>query len=141
MRMAFGLVSVLIAAGLVAYLYVGKSGNDIHTGIKAQEEIQRMTNTGADGMRADQSIKLDPANSDGRLMGMKVTDIVLGGPLQLNFGLKKGDTITRLDGARIGDLDLSDYEMDKAQLFSPHGPDWHITVQRDGQELILPTGK
>src|ERR1700722_11568126 len=104
MRMAFGLLSLLLGVGLVAYLYVSKSGNDIHTAQKATEQVEHMANIGADGTRADKSITLEPVNADGKVTGMKVTDILPGGPMQVNFGLKKGDTITRLNDARIGEF-------------------------------------
>lgn len=141
MRTAFGFVSILLAVAIiliVMHAYSGKSNSDIKAGQKAQDVVRHMTNTGADGTRADRSITLQEVNADGKLTGMKVAEIMAGGPMQTNFGLQKGDTIVRLDGARIGELDMGDYEMAKAQLFSPHGPEWRLTVLRSGMEVTLP---
>src|SRR2546423_348138 len=97
MRMAFGLIGVLVTIGVVVWLMSAFYLPHTQTVLKAQKDItpqvEQISGHTRDGVKASDTITLDGENSGGRFNSVVVTSIVPGGAMQSYFGLQKGDSI------------------------------------------------
>src|SRR5690606_30511917 len=78
MRMAFGLVSVLVAMGaivlIISNFYAPHTQVVLTEGRKAREEVSQMAGYGQDGLKATETVTLAPElRSDGKVDNLIVT--------------------------------------------------------------------
>lgn len=135
MRMAFGLVSVLMVAGIVAvilHLQMGsKPAGPVRLGLQARQEVSDLS-----GRTFMDSVKLRGVSQDGREW-VEVTWVDPSGPAASYYGLAVNDRIIRI-GDR--DVDMFGGEAAAALVVDAFRPQekWPLTVIRNGQKLLLP---
>lgn len=134
MRMAFGLVGLLIAAGFIIFMFQMSAKNSLDVKKKVEQQLRPM---GATGQReAKESVTLDGLNSGSKFNSLLVRDIVAGGPIEQRYGLKKEDTITALNGLDIRTHNDADTAVE--MFFDNYVRGGTVTVIRDGQQMTLP---
>lgn len=145
MRMAFGLVGVLITIGLIVVVmsqYLTKSSLDISAGNQAREQVKQIGAMSEDASPAIESFKVDAITVGSRLDNLLVTEVTPGGAADKFFGLRKGDAIIEVSvGGSLTKLDdyaNNDPEMAKIAVVEAFTRSQPIKVVRDGQELQLP---
>ena len=144
MRMAFGLVSVLVTLGIIMLavsMMMDSTGgvSVIGAGQNAREEAKQIAGIGRDGEAATQSATLQEiTGSGGRLDNLLVTRVKPGGAYDTHFGLKVNDSITHINGMKVNDISNGDGSLAKALLSDAYQRQWPITVVREGQQITLP---
>lgn len=144
MRAAFGLVSVLVAIGIIAWMIgkgYGTAGTDGQTQEKIQDAAQIAGYSRDQSMPFLSSLKVEPQNNGGRFSSLLVTKVVKGGPADTYFGLQEGDAIIAAtsQGNRTSVKDEQDPTMFRDEyVMNAYTRSGSITVMRNGQELTLP---
>src|SRR3712207_5393237 len=140
MRMAFGLVSVLVTVGiiiLVMSMMLDKQGGSISTGIEARKQAQQIAGVGRDGEAATQSAEFEPGTGSGKLQKLTVTKVVPGGAYDTYFGLQVGDEVVGIEMAgnmlSVNDAGNGDAGLAEALVSDAYARSQHITVVRNGQ--------
>ena len=141
MRMAFGLVSLLVVIGIAALIFHSVEYSEIKSGEKAQDQARQISGHGEDGRDAMSSFQTQGKLRNGNLDALTVTSVRPGGALA-DYGLQTGDEIISVDGMKVGDISNNDAETAKAMVvqkgFSGNLP---IVVMRSGKQLTLPADK
>jgi S1-C subfamily serine protease len=138
MRMAFGLVGILVTLGVIIWFMHVYELPAAKQGIQTKKKIEAWaeSNTSEGMADAKASIVLEEVDSGGKFTGFLVKSIVPGGPMARDFGLAAGDTIVAIGGMRM--RDTNDAELSEAQLFGEaklyNRP---LTVIRGNQEIEL----
>lgn len=139
MRMAFGLIGVLVALGVLVLMYSHFFGSHtesvLQQGQKAKKEVEQIAGIG-NGMKITDSITIEPQMIGSKVDNVMVTSIVAGGPMATYFGLKRDDCIVEANGLHLRDFDG---EMAKAQVFESYQRKQPLVVLRDGEKITLPT--
>jgi len=145
MRMAFGLVSVLVTVGiiiLIMSMMLDKQGGSISTGIEARKQAQQIAGVGKDGEAATQSAEFEPGTSGGKLRKLTVTKVVPGGAYDTYFGLQVGDEVVEIEQAgnmnTVNDAGNGDAGLAESLVSDAYARSQHIIVVRNGQRLTLP---
>src|SRR5882672_9714150 len=118
MRMAFGLVGLLVTLGIIILIFHYIEAPSLKVAGQTNKKVQDWagTNNGNEGLAETKaSIDLDEVNSGGNFNGFLVKSITPGGPMALSFDLKAGDTIIAIGGIRM--RDNKDPDLSLAQLF------------------------
>jgi len=143
MRMAFGLVSLLVVVAII--LYVGSIYYPpmLTRGKAAQVQAQQMSGREAKtGKAATQAVQWAGVNEGGQFRGVKVVAITdPTGGLVTYYGLQSGDVVVK-----VGGIDFASVAMDDPKA----AVDWilqggyeksaPLTVIRNGQVIDLPQG-
>jgi len=145
MKAGFGLVGLLIAIGVLVWLWssvtLPHNKATIDAGRKATEDINQLSGSSADGsMRFDDSLQIDVLRSGGKPASILVLEVKSGGPAEIYYGLKKDDCITELGPLHVrdqisGNDDARDFLMDAYQRKHP------LVVIRREQKVTLPIPK
>lgn len=146
MRMAFGLVSVLVAIGVIVWIISAVEAPSMQQAANVQKNVrpkveQIAGKDSATGEDARQSIKLDIQGRNGKMVGVLVTAITPGGAFEKYFGLQRGDVVTQIapaGGAFMPVADMSTPAEAKDQLLSAYQNSQQIVVMRGEQKLTLP---
>jgi hypothetical protein len=145
MRAAFGLVSILVAIGVVVmimhYFYLPSVQQAVRVQKKVTPQVQQMGGRGTDGVDARKSISLDAEQSAGRMNSVIVTAIDPVGPMAKYFGLQVGDSIVEISpqgGSLMPVRDMASSDEAKDQLLTAYQNSQQIVVVRDGQKTTLP---
>lgn len=137
MRGLFGLVSLLICAFIVLYLWSKSAATNLQTGAAAREQATQISGRSADGTPVSQSITTQAQDDPhGRFDGLLVMDVVAGGGMQTMYGLQKGDRIIGVEALTTSELNTGD--LMKAMLADAYQRSQPIEVIRDGKEVTLP---
>ncbi|HEY2586030.1 MAG TPA: hypothetical protein VGI81_09745 [Tepidisphaeraceae bacterium] len=143
MRAIFGLGALLVAVGIMFYVFTKNTAETLKVAKPMQEQAQQMSGRGQDGVGAEHSFQCEPVQRGTRLDALLVTAVTPGGAADTFYGLKKGDKIISISTSgglqKVNDASNGDAEMAKAMLaqysFSASQP---IVVERNGQQLTLP---
>ena len=139
MRAMFSLVSLLIFALIIAYLWATHTAAISKPARQAKEEVTQLSGHDENGKPALESIKTDAGlDAGGHLKSLVVTDVVPDGAMDKFYGFKKGDRITN-----EGQYDVTtngDAEMARAMLLDAYEKHQSVEVIRDGQQIELPLG-
>jgi hypothetical protein len=139
MRMAFGLVSLLVFVGIYMVWFGETQAPVIEQGNEAKKSAERIAGRGPDGLPATESATFEPQSKDGRTTSLRVTEVVPAGVLGQHFGLMKGDEIVR-----VGEFDVRDYpggdDLAIAMTYEAAQRQSPLTVLRNGQRLTLTPG-
>lgn len=137
MRMAFGLVGVLVTLGVIIMIMHSYTLPAAQQAIQTKKKVESQFGSNSpEGMAAAQaSIDLDDAERGGHFHGLLVKRVTPGGSMATDFGLMAGDEITAIGGLRL--RDGNDFELAKAQLFEAKMRRQPLTVMRNGMEIEL----
>jgi hypothetical protein len=139
MRMAFGLVGLLVTIGVIAWIMhvytLPATKKALQTKQRVEEDLGGLTSSGMEDAKA--SIALSPVMSGSRLKGLQVTSIVPGGPMQARYGLMAGDLIVGAKGQMLDLIAGTDPEMAEIQVFESNGMKLPLIVVRGGKQITL----
>src|SRR5262245_35832957 len=132
MRAAFSLVSLLVVTFIILWLWTKNTSEVARQSKPAMEQAHQMAGEDTEGMKAKDSIKLDPMEHNGKLTGMMVDKITAGGPMQKYFGLQRDDLIVA-----VGPLEMRDYdaEMARSLILEAYQRKQELAVMRDGERI------
>lgn len=144
MRMAFGMVSLLVTVAIILYLMVGGGTGGpgyLQQVSKTNKQLKGQVNviSGYDEGRqilATDSIKyhIDRAGGRPKLM---VTEVMPGGPMDTRFGLKPNDRVLEI-GALDVNMNVSNFDDATAALHDAYARNGTLVVLRDGEKITLP---
>lgn len=139
MRMAFGLLSLLIVVAIIMYVFSITAIPTARVGKDAAKQARQISGHDDDGTPADRTITLDADMRGSKFQDLVVTSVKPGGAMDRFYGLKPGDKIIAIGGADITTISNDDFEMAKAMLlqegYEKSNP---VTVIRNGQRMQLP---
>jgi hypothetical protein len=137
MRMAFGLVGLLVTLGVIIWIFHVYTAPSLKVAGQTRQKVNAWAESNtAEGMaEAEASIVLDESISGNHFDGFLVKSIVPGGPMARDFGLVAGDKIIAIAGLRMRDFDNPD--LSKAQLFEAKLRGQPLTVIRGNAEIEL----
>lgn len=138
MRAMFGLVSLLVCAFIVVYLWSQHTAVVAHEGVKARDQARQISGRGQDGQAAVNSFQVEPKMRGNKLEALTVTGVTPGGALD-DYGLKKGDQIIKIGDQKVGDISNEDPGLAKDMVHDAYQKSQSITVLRNGNEVMLPT--
>lgn len=138
MRMAFGLVSLLVTVGIIVWIFAEMNSGISKPARQAQDQARQMAGRDETGERATASLTLDLHDRGGKTDGVIVTAITPGSALQQQYGLQVGDVITRAGDMPFGDPFVTDVETADAMLLEAYKGNRPLQVVREGQSIELP---
>jgi hypothetical protein len=147
--MAFGLVSILVTIGVIAWLMHAIYLPDTQASLAAQKKADTFLNqlNGQDdnGVKMEDSYKVFPdSRDDGKLQDLQVTQVLTGGPMEVKFGLRPNDVIiAAIDGHAVRtDLNgLSSDQDGKDAIRDAYTGGGQLIVERGNAQLTLPLAK
>jgi hypothetical protein len=149
MRMAFGLLGLLVTIGVIAWIMHAVYLPYTAASVKAYEHAEVVTNqiSGRDengnNIETTYSVFAD-TRADGKLQDLQVTQLAPGSPLTQYFGLQKDDVvIAGIDGHTVRtDLNgLEDERAGKDAIWGAYTTSGQLIVQRGDRQLTLPVAK
>ena len=142
MRVAFGLIGLLVTIGVVVMIMntvLKKEQTVISTANVAREEVKQIGGYSEDMTPAANSATIEQQQTpSGKLESLVVKDVITGGALQKYFGLQAGDVIIEVNGMKVSETPGNDPELSKAWLIEAYQKKQPITVVRDSKRLTLP---
>lgn len=147
MRGAFGLVGLLVVAGVVVWMMTSSGGGKNGKGYletvgsakkQAESEVQAISGRDQQGQPVTASLKLEVVSSGGRSTGIRITSIDPGNPVAKKYGLQTGDVITEF--GPLPAADFADESAASAQLQDAYQRSLPLTILRNGQKMMLPQG-
>jgi hypothetical protein len=146
MRMAFGLVSLLVTLGiivLVMSMMLDKQTGSIPVAIAAREQAKQIAGVGEDGEAATRSAYFEEGRSGGgKFDKLIVKHVVRGGAYDTYFGLLPGDEVVEIEQGgsmmRVNDISNGDPDLARALISDAYARQQHIIVNRAGTRLTLP---
>ena len=140
MRMALGLVSLLVVLGIIMLMFSIYEAPMLKTGKGTRQQAQQLAGRDEDNAPVTDAITLDAQDRNGRMEGAVVTSIVTGSALQQKYGLQPGDVLVEL-----GQLPVREYmnSPDEAKdfLLKAYQEDRPVVVMRGVEKLTLPMAK
>lgn len=134
MRAAFGLGGLLVAVGVIVWLWsVNHPADTVRTAQKAQEQAEQFSGGGV-----RESIRLEPRLRNGRLQSLHVNYLARGAPLEKHYGLKRDDLIVKIGPMEVREFDDVKDGMD--WLVQAYQTNRELTVMREGKEIVLQAG-
>lgn len=129
MKYGVGLIALLLGIGLLLYLQADTGKKVIEQARPARETAERVAGVGMRG-----SFKVEPAEENGRLVGLDLVELDPQSPLAAMYELKVGDRILE-----VGPLSArsTDADMLTAQLMESGARRHTLVVQRGDQRLEL----
>jgi hypothetical protein len=145
MRMAFGLVSVLVTLGIVMLLIKDFELPAVEEGHIVQQQMQLVSGRDQNGTPIEKTYTLyTETRQDGRVQDFQVSAINADSPLLTVFGVKLNDVIIgAIDAHGLSHdfaKDNDDEETCKLAVRDVVAFGGKIIVVRDGQQLVLPNG-
>ena len=137
MRIAFGLVSLLVVLGIIMLLFSTYSAPMLKKGKTAQDDARQIAGRDENNAPVTDAVTLDGQDRNGRMVGAVVADIVAGSTLQSHYGLQKGDVIMEMGPLSVKDhmgspSEAKDFLLDAYQKQQP------LIVMRGSERLALP---
>jgi hypothetical protein len=137
MRMAFGLVSLLVTLAIILFIFKYIEAPTIKEGKKAQDTARQMAGRDEEGQRVTDAVTLDSQDRAGKMESVVVSDIKPNSALQQRYGLQKGDVILEM-----GELSVRGYmnSPDEAKdfLLKAYQENRNLVVIRGWDKLTLP---
>ena len=140
MRAIFGLVSLLVVAFIVIYLFASQTSTISKPAADAKEQAAQIAGTDtATGGRASESAELDLVTAGGKPDSILVTKVVPGGAYERFYGLKTDDTILQVGPLSVkGHPAISSAEDAGNSLLDAYQNKQPLVVVRDGNQITLP---
>ena len=142
MKMAFGLVSLLVTIGIIALLMSNVSIPLIQAGNETRKDAQQIAGLDPTGMPAHEFFKVSEVRpSGGRFEGIQVTSVDPRGALPKYYGLMVGDVIVGSNGMKFEDVSMTDAPSAKNWVLDSYQKQWDLNVIRNGQKITLVAAK
>src|SRR5271167_4263445 len=98
MRMAFGLVGLVVTIGVIAWFMHAIYLPDVQASLAAKQKadtfVQQLNGTDENGVAIERTYAVfADTRDDGKLQDLQVTKVDPGSPMDLKFGLKPNDVI------------------------------------------------
>jgi hypothetical protein len=142
MRMAFGLVSLLVVVALMCLFFYNIEAPELDAGHQAQMQVQQMAGRDGNGVPVDQTYVVQAeSRADGKLKDLLVTHINLGSPMDTFFGLQEKDKIIGAIGQGGYQTDFGgsdDAEGAKLAVKDAYQLQGKLIVMRGDQKVTLP---
>ena len=146
MRMAFGLISLLVCVGIMLWAMVGGDGSGgpgyLQTVSKANKQAKAQVNviSGYDPTRqmlATDSIRYRIDRGSGRPK-LIVTEVMPNGPMADRFGLVPNDRVVEIGSLDVN-MNVSNFDDATAAFHDAYARGGTIVVMRENQKVTLPT--
>ncbi len=142
MRMAFGLVGLLVTLGVTVWIMhavtLPQTQNALKVRDTASTQVRQWSGLDSDGRSALDSITLKPVGPAEQIQGLQVSAIDPRGVMATHYGLRVNDIITGTQGLKLSDLGGDDFNSLCAQVREAYARNATLTVQRGGEEITLP---
>ena len=145
MRMAFGLIGLLVTVGVIVWILAAVELPHTQAVSNANKRVkpavQEITGHDENGEDARDSIKLDAETSGGKINSVLVTSITPGGAMEKHFGLKRNDSIVEIGiggGVMQPVKELTSADEAKDALLTAYQSAQQIVVVRDEKKITLP---
>ena len=137
MRIAFGLVSLLVVLGIIMLLFSTYQAPMLKKGKRAQDDARQIAGRDENNAPVTDAVTLDAQDRNGRMVGAVVANITPGSTLQNHYGLQKGDVIMDMGPLSVKDhmgspSEARDFLLDAYQKQQP------LVVMRGWERLTLP---
>jgi len=138
MRMAFGLVGLLVSVAILVYVWSFYTAGVATSGSQARDVAEQIAGVESSGLggRASDWIKLTDYAPGGKLQGMTVSQVAAGSSIQSYFGIKAGDRIINVGPQSV--KDIGDADMARALIAESYQRRWALVVMRGNERLELP---
>ena len=137
MRMAFGLVSLLVTLAIILWIFKTYEAPVLKEGKKAQDQARQIAGRDEEGAPVTDAIKLDAQDRNGKMESVLVTDITPNSALQQRYGLQKGDVILQMGELTVRDS-MSSPDEAKDFLLKAYQEGRNLVVIRGWDKLTLP---
>ncbi len=133
-----GLISILLAAGVIFYLTWGGPGNagSVRPALEAKRDAEELTNT-ISGRDSNKVPVTESITYETTPKGIVVKSVIPGGALDVKYGLKPGDIIVELGPLPLEQWTSSDGAAKDFMMAAYGRPDAWV-VRRGSQKLTLP---
>jgi hypothetical protein len=135
MRFLGGLAALLVAVFITVWLWSAWTSQSVQQAKPALDMANQLAGQDSSGVKAKDSITLQPAESGGRLRALIVTGIVAGGPMETFYGLRADDQIIQAGSFSFRDADAALAQDMVLDAYTKRQP---LEVVRNGQRLSLP---
>lgn len=140
MRAAFGLVSLLVCALIIAYVYSQYTAQVASSGMQGRQQAEQIAGVDSNlGGRTSDHISLDAYYQGSKLQSMQVKRITPGSSYQTYYGLQANDYIDQIGPQTV--RDIADPEMAKALAIEAYQRKWDLGIWRNGRHFMLPDQK
>jgi hypothetical protein len=140
MRMAFGLVGVLVTLGVIIWIMsvftLPTAKVALQQKKKTEETLGALTSSGI--QETKDSMILDPVSKGSRFDCFRVKGILPGGPMQVQYGLTLNDEIVGVQGLTFDTTANGDPDLAEALIWEARGKQQSLMVRRNGVRLELP---
>jgi len=138
MRMAFGLVSLLVVIAIILVAFSMYTAPVAKQGKKTQDQARQIAGRDEEGNNATDSITLQEQESGGKTTGILVADVKPGGAMEKHFGFQKGDVILQIGPLTAKDNfasagEAKDFLLDAFQRGNT------VVVMRGWDQVTLPS--
>lgn len=141
MRAMFGLVSILIAGLIVAWLWADHTQTVARVNRSVQPQVQQLAGKSADGTPAIKSATFVAVEKNGALKALRVTSIDPAGALADYWGLQPNDEILRIGQFNMGDIAMDDFESARNWVVEGMQRKMDMSVNRGGAMITLPADR
>ena len=137
MRMAFGLVSLLVTLAIILLLFRTYQAPVLKTGKSATDDARQIAGRDEDNRPVTDAITLDARDRNGRMEGAVVKTITPGSTLEKFYGFQPGDVILELGPLSVrGNMSSPDEAKDF--LLGSYQKGEPVVVMRGPNKLTLP---
>ncbi len=137
----FGLLGLLIAVAIMLKMEADTAPATIQAGDQARQQVEQIAGVTDNGTHIEDTYQLTPQKrADGKLAYLEVTRLQPDSPLASYFGLKLHDQIVMAEYQSVewAMPDAQDEESADLSVREAYTHSGHLTVMRDGQQLVLP---
>jgi len=137
MRVAFGLVSLLVVVAIILLVFSMYKAPVLKRGKSAQDDARQIAGRDEDNAPVTDAITLDAKDRNGQMLAAVVTSVTPGSTIEKHYGIQKGDEILVLGQLTVkGNMQSADEAKD--YLLYAYQRNEPVVVMRGSQKLTLP---
>jgi hypothetical protein len=142
MKAGFGLVALLIVMAIIFTLWTKHTATVVEQSKPAVQQAQQWAGQDDTGMKAKDSIVLDPVEQNGKLRYVLVDEITAGGPMEKYFGLKRNDSVIKVI-RRGTPFEVKEMDANEAKelIVGAYSEQGKLVILRGGEQIELPLPK